>query len=232
VTVPPQFDQYAGTYETALNSALSVTGDNSAFYAETRIALLKQFLGKYFATDVGKILDFGCGTGSATPFFRKHFAQAEIIGVDVSSESIAVARQRFESEAATFHPLRTSDAESIKSVSVAFVNGVFHHIPLMERDFWLNWIYEKLAPNGVLALFENNPWNPGTRFVMSRCEFDGDAICLSPIETKRRMYKAGLRILGIHHLFFFPSFLQSFRRIEPCLRWIPLGGQYVCLGRK
>lgn len=232
MTDVPQFDRYATSYDSALNSALSVTGDNSAFYAESRIALLAELVCKISQSKISSILDFGCGTGSATPFFREYFDQPEIVGVDVSSESVAVARERFNQGRTNFHVLQSQEAESIKNIDLVFVNGVFHHIPPHERDGWLKWIYQRLEPNGLLALFENNPWNIGTRFVMARCEFDEDAICLSPLETSRRMRRAEFEILAVRHLLFFPAFLRFLRPMEPHLRRIPLGGQYVCLGRK
>jgi SAM-dependent methyltransferase len=228
----PQFDRYATTYGHALNSALSITGEGSDFYAEARIRFLVKLLHRVQERRIATILDFGCGTGSSTPFLRTYFSHAHIKGVDVSPESILVARDRFAAERATFDVLESHEAQAIRNVDLAFVNGVFHHILPVERDRWLTWILERLAPDGVLALFENNPWNPGTRFVMSRCEFDQDAVCLSYLETSRRMRNVGFQILTVRNLLFFPAFLRFLRPIEPYLSRIPIGGQYICLGRK
>ena len=41
---------------------------------------------------------------------------------------------------------------------------------------------DALRPGGLFAFWENNPWNPGTRLVMSRIPFDRDAITLSALE--------------------------------------------------
>ncbi len=51
------------------------------------------------------------------------------------------------------------------SVDVAYCNGVFHHIAPDERPR-RSRRSGALRPGGVFALFENNPWNPGTRLVM------------------------------------------------------------------
>lgn len=80
-------------------------------------------------------------------------------------------------------------------------------------------------------MYENNPWNPGTRYVMSRCRFDRDAITLSPTETRQRMKAAGFELIDTRYLFFFPSFLAWFRPLEPWLSAVPMGAQYVVLGR-
>ena len=44
----------------------------------------------------------------------------------------------------------------------------------------LRCIRRLLRPNGIFALWENNPWNPGTRLVMRRIPFDRDASLLTP----------------------------------------------------
>jgi len=52
-----------------------------------------------------------------------------------------------------------------------------------------------LKPGGLFAFWENNPWNPGTRIVMSRIPFDRDAEIISPPAAKRLLRRAGFSIL-------------------------------------
>jgi len=52
----------------------------------------------------------------------------------------------------------------------------------------------KMAPTTVphsAIDITNNPWNPGTRYVMSRCEFDEDAITLSPPQCRKLLRSSG-----------------------------------------
>ena len=56
---------------------------------------------------------------------------------------------------------------------------MFHHIPPSERPAALALIRRKLRPQGRLFLFENNPWNPGARWVMKAIPFDRVATMLS-----------------------------------------------------
>ena len=78
----------------------------------------------------------------------------------------------------------------------------------------------------MVALFENNPLNPGTRLVMARIPFDRDAIAVPFWEAQRRLVEAGLRVVETGHLFFFPRFLRALRPLEPLLLRLPLGAQY------
>ena len=65
-------------------------------------------------------------------------------------------------------------------MNLAYCNGVFHHIPLVERSAAVACVNRALRAGGLFALWENNPWNPGTRYVMAHCDFDRDAITLTP----------------------------------------------------
>ena len=91
-------------------------------------------------------------------------------------------------------------------------------------------IRRALKPGGLFAFWENNPWNPGTRYVMSRIPFDRDAITLTPPEAWRLLQGCGFEILRTDFLFVFPRFLGWLRRLEPRMSSLPCGAQYMVLG--
>ena len=82
------------------------------------------------------------------------------------------------------------------------------------------------------ALWENNPWNPGTRYVMSRIPFDRDANLVWPHQARRMLREAGLRVLRSDYLFIFPRWLKRLRFLESFLSGFPLGAQYQVLAVK
>ena len=84
----------------------------------------------------------------------------------------------------------------------------------------------------MFALWENNPWNPGTRYIMSRVPFDRDAIVITPFEARRLLRDAGFEIISTDYLFVFPHLLRALRPLERLLTPFPLGGQYLVLARK
>jgi trans-aconitate methyltransferase len=175
-------------------------------------------------------MDFGCGTGSAIPFMLDQLAPKSILGVDVSTRSLEIARQTSNSERARF--LSFGQYQPNGQMDLAFCNGVFHHIPLTQRATQLDYIYRSLRPGGLLAFWENNPWNPGTRYVMSRIPFDRDAVTLSPPEARRLLRAGHFEVLRADFLFIFPRVLSCFRRLEPLMAKAPLGAQYQILCRK
>jgi SAM-dependent methyltransferase len=222
------FDEYASSYDEDLGKALSVSGEDKNYFAHGRMVWLGKWL-RAHEMPARSVLDFGCGTGSATPFIKECLRPEETLGVDVSAQSIDVARKNHGSNEAGFGLI---DSPQSGHFDVAFCNGVFHHIDPAERQESLAYVFDSLKPGGVFALFENNPWNPATLYVMSRCAFDKDAITLSPPETRRRMRQAGFQILATRFLFIFPALLKVLRPLEAPLSLLPFGTQYCVVGQK
>ncbi len=224
-----EFDRYAEDYDLALAQGISISGEDKDYFARGRIGWLSRCL-KDRQERPQSIMDFGCGTGSSTVCFLELLGAASVIGVDTSEKSLEVAKRTHGSEHAQFFS-RDHYAPN-EEIDLAFCNGVFHHIPVVDRGTALAYIHRSLRPGGLFALWENNPWNPGTRYVMSRCPFDDDAITLTASETRRLLRSAKFEILRTDFLFIFPRMLSWCRGIEPLLSRLALGAQYQVLCRK
>ena len=225
----PEFDEYADDYDSALQQGLSVSGESKDYFAEGRVKWLGRRLER-LALKPRKILDFGCGTGSSTPFLLSLRGAESLVGVEVSPQSVKVAKRIHGSERATF--MLSGEFECAEAMDLAFCNGVFHHIPLDQRAGAVRYVYDRLRPGGYFALWENNPWNPGTRYVMSRIPFDKDAITLSFPETRQLLRAGGFQIARTDFLFIFPRSLSFLRPLESLVTSLPFGAQYLVLGRK
>ena len=152
------------------------------------------------------------------------------MGVDSSATSLAIARRVHATERIAFRDV--SDLASLEPFDLVYVNGVFHHVPPAERAGVVAAIVRTTAPGGLVALWENNPFNPGTRWVMKRLPFDRDAVLLTPGETRGLLGSGGLHVIETRFHFFFPRALAMLRPAEPSLHRVPLGGQYVVLARR
>ena len=228
-TPSPEFDRYAGTYDRDLANALSVTGESKDYYAQARVDWLSTCLSK-LNVKVERVLDFGCGIGSNSPILSSALHPKSVLGVDLSRESIEQAEAKYGSETLRF--TRLNEFRPDGSYDLAFVNGVFHHIAPKERPAALETIRAALKPQGLFALWENNPWNPGTKYVMSRCVFDEDAITVSIPAARRMLRQAGFEVLRTDSLFYFPRSLRFLRPLEKWLSGLPLGGQYLVLAKR
>jgi SAM-dependent methyltransferase len=222
------FDAYAQNYDEALALGLSVTGESKDYYAAGRVAWLAKRLAARKHV-VRTVMDFGCGTGSGVPYLFDGLGARLVHGVDVSAASLETARATHTRDGATFAMIEERIGATF---DLAFCNGVFHHIPVAERHAAAAYVHEALLPGGLFALWENNPWNPGTRYIMSRVPFDRDAITMSPPETRRLLRDAGFDIVRTDYLFIFPHLLRALRPLERALASLPLGGQYLVLARK
>ena len=225
----PEFDRFAEDYDAALQKGLQVSGESKDYFAEGRARRVAQELAA-LGHAPGRVLDFGCGTGSGTPWLLDVMGGHEVLGVDPSEASLTVAKRLHGTRRAHFATL--DDAAGERGFDTAFCNGVFHHIPVAERARSVMYVYRALRPGGVFAYWENNPWNPGTRYIMSRVEFDRDAITLTPPESRRLLRAGGFEVLCTRSLFWFPRALAALRPLERLLAPIPLGGQYLVLCRK
>lgn len=225
-----EFDGYADRYDEELNRGISISGERKEFFAEARIERLSQCLAELNTRPSKLVLDFGCGTGASTPYLHQILNAERIIGIDVSQESLRVARATQNTTPADFYSQEEYAANG--NVDVVFSNGVFHHIPPSERGDAMSYIANCLRPGGLFALWENNPWNLGTRYVMSKIPFDRDAIMLSASTASKLVRSAGLNVVRIDYHFIFPKPLRFLRSIEPYLKGVPIGAQYQLLCRK
>jgi SAM-dependent methyltransferase len=226
---PTGFDEYAANYDAALAQGLSVSGEDKTFFARGRIEWLAGCLRELKAAP-RTVLDFGCGTGSAAPLLIELLKAESVTGVDVSAQSLELARKAHGSERCRF--LLHTDYRPNGEADLAFCNGVFHHIPSQERAAAVEFVFRAVRPGGWFALWENNPWNPGTRYVMSRIPFDREAVLLWPGQTRRLLEAGGFEARRTDFLFIFPRPLRWLRWIEPHVSRLPLGAQYQVLGRK
>jgi SAM-dependent methyltransferase len=223
------FDEYAADYEQALNKGVSLSGESPAYFSEKRVEYTALWLQRLVEPAARRVVDFGCGVGNSTPHFRRHFPQAELIGLDVSASSIARARE-VHGDASKFMLL--DDARNVGERDLVYCNGVFHHIAPRDRGAWVARVREMLMAGGFFALWENNPWNPGTRMVMRRIPFDREAIPLTPGEARAMLVQSGFEIVGTRFRFYFPKALDALRGLERFGERVPLGAQYCVLARK
>jgi len=223
------FDDFADDYDATLNRGLAFSGENKDYYARERMLWVRRVLEK-LGSSPRRAIDFGCGTGSSVPLLLDVLGVEAAVGVDTSERSIELARRRHGSSRASF--LTFAEHAPAGDADFGFCNGVFHHIPPAERVAAVEHVWRSLAPGGLWAFWENNPYNPGTQWLMHRLPFDRGVVKVSPREARRLLHGREFEILRTDHLFFFPRPLRAFRRFEPHLARVPLGAQYLVLARK
>lgn len=223
------FDRYATDYDAALGRGLSLSGEDKDFFARRRVEWLRDCLGSSYAPP-RQVMDFGCGTGSNAPWLLSLLGAERVVGIDDSPKMLEIARQTQASEQAEFFSIDAWPARG--QFDLVFCNGVFHHIAPSQRARAIDYVFHSLQVGGLFGFWENSPWNPATRLVMSRIPFDRDAILLSPPQARRLLRAGGFEILRTDFLFIFPRILNWLRPVESYCARLPFGAQYQVLCRK
>ncbi len=102
-----------------------------------------------------RILDAGCGTGVGTEYLVHLNPQAQVVGIDLSSGALEVARERCRRSGADrveFHYLSLYEVDQLAG-EFDLINcvGVLHHLPDPIRG--IQALAAKLAPGGLLHIF-------------------------------------------------------------------------------
>jgi SAM-dependent methyltransferase len=216
-----EFDRYGeGAYERALERAISFGGQDAGFYNEVKarrlVELTRRRIGE--PSRLGA-LDVGAGIGLVDEHLRDEFAR--VVGLDVSTAMVERAAERNPGVQYVTYDGATFPFEDA-SFDLVFASCVFHHVPRQERAGLAAEMARVTRGGGLTVILEHNPLNPATRLVVSRCEFDGDAVLLRMSETRALLEKAGLSERERAYILFFP-----WRNpIERRFRRLPLGAQY------
>jgi SAM-dependent methyltransferase len=218
-TAMAEFDRFAANYRSALDRSIAIGGESSEYFTEYKAAYIDRFLG-----DGPKaILDFGCGVGLLSSALARRRSNDTLHGFDVSVESLDQVEPGLR-ERGVF----TSSLDALRrDYDLIVVSNVMHHLPVAIRQATISDLASRLAHGGSLLVIEHNPLNPVTRWVVSHCEFDDDAILLPPSEVRRYFAEAGLQTPRRDYILFFPRLLARLRGMERSLAWCPAGAQYA-----
>ena len=226
--VKAHFDSYNQTYDATVNSAIAFSGLKVDFFTKAKAHYLVRILTERFG-DISRIelLDVGCGIGNLHPFLTK--AVGRTVGVDVSSDCIATARERNPSvDYRLYEGNRLPFADA--SFDVALTICVMHHVPPADWPLFARELRRVVKPRGVGLVFEHNPYNFLTRYVVSSCEFDKDAVLLNGGTAKRVLTEAGFSDVVVRHILSIPAASQSLLQVDKLFGRLPFGAQYYALG--
>lgn len=226
-----EFDQFADEYHAQHAANIAVTGEAPEYFAEYKIAALKQIVDTARAPS-GAIVDFGAGIGSSVAYFRKYFPASKLTCADPSGKSLDLAKTRFPGSEQYLVIDEKAVPAGDAQFDLAFSACVFHHIPHEEHPRWLSELHRVTSADGSLVIFEHNPLNPLTVRAVNTCPFDINARLIGARALAKRVREAGWKRTTIRYHVFFPRALAALRSVEPWLAWLPLGGQYSLTARK
>jgi trans-aconitate 2-methyltransferase len=95
-----------------------------------------------------RVIDLGCGPGNSTELLITRYPQADVVGVDSSSDMLRQARERL--PYCTFAEADLSTWVPPEGTDLLFANAVFQWVP--DHPAVLRRLLEQLPEGGVLAL--------------------------------------------------------------------------------
>jgi SAM-dependent methyltransferase len=235
-----EFDQFAVNYNAGMeNPVKKLVGDNPDIFIEVKARWLLANLAKpaarpKLAATPARLLDFGCGAGLFLQVLRRLGFAGVLHGCDISSGMLAEAVRTWSEGALPVFDSFVSGKLPYADATfdVVLASAVFHHIAPGDRQVSYTEMARVLKPGGRCYVFEHNPYNPVTRWVVARTPIDRHAILLPSREASTGLTEGGIRNVGVENLMFFPPKWRWARPLENALRWLPFGGQYVVFGEK
>jgi SAM-dependent methyltransferase len=231
-TSPPQaeFDNFAVGYSAGMDNPVTAMLGASAddFVAVKLRHLLRRFPG--LRSGAPSVLDYGCGTATLLRLMARELPRAKLMGCDISAGMLQEAQRLWPAEAArpalhlqdgALTPLRSG------SCDLVVISAVLHHVPPADRPGVHAEIFRVLRPGGHVIVFEHNPRNPVTRYIVAHAKIDRNAILLDAEEAQASLAAAGFTGIDTRYMMFAPPRLNFLRGIDDLLGWLPLGAQYA-----
>jgi SAM-dependent methyltransferase len=223
------YDRYRHRYREELDQAVSFAGTTHDFFtrakAEELVRLARGHLGDPAELDA---LDVGCGIGLTDRALARRFRS--LTGTDVSPgvlEAAAAENPGVRYELAERGRLPFAD----DGFDLVFAVCVVQVIPLAERPQFVAELARVARPDGLVVVFEHNPYNPLTRLAVRRCEFGEDARMLALSQAMHLLGESDLDPIDAGFLLLLPSRRKRVLALERALRRLPFGAQYYVAAR-
>jgi ubiquinone/menaquinone biosynthesis C-methylase UbiE len=220
-----EFDHHSHDYEEKVRESLgplSVTASANSF-AKDKVARIARYHPRQSS---GWFLDFGSGIGMAIPFIRNFFPEIKIVAADTSNSSLAVIQKTCATSVSTLHLDGDDIPLDTQSIDIAMAACVFHHIPPNDRSQWMRELYRVLKPGGSLWIFEHNPLNPFTQWIVRNSPLDENAVLLSQREVSKLAEQTGFKVRQRRYTLIGPPNWHWLHPVERLLAAIPIGAQY------
>ena len=157
--------------------------------------------------------------------------ELRLTGIDVAVATIEQARaEHRQVNYDVYDGARLPYADG--AFDTAYTICVMHHVPPRQWRVFMEEMRRVVRLGGLVAVIEHNPLNPLTSWLVSACPFDRNAVLLRASKLKGLMRDVGFGEIYHRYILFTPFDAHPFKRLDRALGWLPLGAQYLAVGRK
>lgn len=234
-----EFDAFAADYTGGMeNSVKALLGKSGEDFLDVKLHWLLRNIPTLREDRADfTVLDYGCGRGDLLRLMAKRGVTPRMLGSDISSGMLREGAKIWPSDLAPlpmFMPQAGANVPCGSAVAdLVLISSVLHHVPLAERPDVYAEIHRLLRPGGYVVVFEHNPLNPVTRYVVSHTPIDQNAILLGAGEVTHGLNKLGFADVKTDYIMFAPPRLRTISTaLDRMLRWLPLGAQYAVRAHK
>ena len=231
------FDKESEVYTEMLENGIKNTGFSFDYIQEYKVLDLKEEVKKYTNPENElKILDFGCGIGLVTQYLRKHFPNSTLYACDYSKKSIEKCMERNKNiQNLHIMPTNGSDIPFAEKFDIIFIANVVRHISRPNQKIIFDNLYNSLAENGRIMMYEFNPLNPVSLYFYYKedRQYDPENVRIMSAGYSRKLFKsANFKDIKTKYRFFVPSSLKKLLWIEKYLKKCPIGANYYLIAKK
>ena len=228
--IAEDFDAFSIQYEKTINKAIAFGGSEHNFYIDVKRDRLVELASEVFLNLKEIVaLDFGCGVGSYHPKLKGVFGQLH--GAEISEKSVEIAKRKNPWVNYCLYDGEILPYEN-ESFDLVFAICVLHHVPTESWDKFMSEVYRIVKPGGLALIFEHNPYNPATQYIVANCEIDKDAVLLSVNRLKSLFLGGGFREIGSRSILTVPPKGKILKKLDNLFGYLPFGAQYFVSGRK
>lgn len=228
-----EFDAYAPGYAAGMeNPVKALLGESAEQFVGVKLRWLLRRHPDSLTSEGKRVLDYGCGAATLLRLMAAAGVRAALAGCDVSQGMLDEAGRRWGH--GPVPELRRQQGARAPFPDASFdlvvVSAVLHHVPPGERAAVYAEVRRLLRHGGTAVVFEHNPLNPATRYVVARTPIDRGAVLLRAAEVAAGFGAAGLRVGRPRYIMFAPPRFRALERLDDALGWLPFGAQYAVEG--